>query len=142
VSRLTGRFFSPGPPVSSNNKTDHHDITEILCIHKIIKFTHKKAKHLTFYLYFQLGFKLRRVPCSISVYCASHTNKFTNTLYSCRKCTYIVYVYVVISDHADLQHVPIKTSTKLLNLHTKRQSIWRFTCISNWVSSYDAFPVR
>jgi hypothetical protein len=26
----TGRWFSPGPPVSSNNKTDRHDITEIL----------------------------------------------------------------------------------------------------------------
>jgi hypothetical protein len=26
----TGRSFSPGPPVSSINKTDHHDITEIL----------------------------------------------------------------------------------------------------------------
>jgi hypothetical protein len=30
MSRLTGRCFSPGPPVSSNNKTDHHDIAEIL----------------------------------------------------------------------------------------------------------------
>jgi hypothetical protein len=26
----TGRCFSPGPPVSSTNKTDHYDITEIL----------------------------------------------------------------------------------------------------------------
>ena len=26
----TGRWFSPGPPVSSTNKTDRHDITEIL----------------------------------------------------------------------------------------------------------------
>jgi hypothetical protein len=26
----TGRWFSPGPPVSSNNKTDRYDITEIL----------------------------------------------------------------------------------------------------------------
>ena len=26
----TGRWFSPGPPVSSTNKTDHHDIAEIL----------------------------------------------------------------------------------------------------------------
>ena len=25
----TGRWFSPGPPVSSTNKTDRHDITEI-----------------------------------------------------------------------------------------------------------------
>jgi hypothetical protein len=26
----TGRWFSPGPPVSSTNKTDRHDITELL----------------------------------------------------------------------------------------------------------------
>ena len=26
----TGRWFSPGPPVSSTNKTDRHDITKIL----------------------------------------------------------------------------------------------------------------
>jgi hypothetical protein len=26
----TGRWFSPGTPVSSINKTDRHDITEIL----------------------------------------------------------------------------------------------------------------
>ena len=27
---VTGRWFSPGPQVSSTNKTDHHGITEIL----------------------------------------------------------------------------------------------------------------
>ena len=27
---LAGRWFSPGTPVSSTNKNDHHDITEIL----------------------------------------------------------------------------------------------------------------
>ena len=27
---VTGRLFSPGPPVSSTNKTDRHDIAEIL----------------------------------------------------------------------------------------------------------------
>jgi hypothetical protein len=27
---VTGQWFSPGTPVSSTNKTDHHDITEIL----------------------------------------------------------------------------------------------------------------
>jgi hypothetical protein len=37
----TGRWFSPGTPVSSTNKTDHHDITEILL--KVIK--HHKPKH-------------------------------------------------------------------------------------------------
>jgi hypothetical protein len=30
----TGRGFSPGPPVSSANKTDRHDITEILSSNK------------------------------------------------------------------------------------------------------------
>jgi hypothetical protein len=28
--RQVGRGFSPGTPVSSSNKTDRHDITEIL----------------------------------------------------------------------------------------------------------------
>jgi len=27
---MAGQWFSPGPPVSSTNKTDRHDITEIL----------------------------------------------------------------------------------------------------------------
>ena len=27
---VTGRWFSPGPPISSTNNIDHHDITEIL----------------------------------------------------------------------------------------------------------------
>jgi hypothetical protein len=27
---VTGQWFSPGTPVSFTNKTDHHDITEIL----------------------------------------------------------------------------------------------------------------
>jgi negative regulator of genetic competence, sporulation and motility len=27
---VAGQWFSPGTPFSSNNKTDHHDITEIL----------------------------------------------------------------------------------------------------------------
>jgi len=27
---VTGRWFSPGPPVSSTNKTDRHVITEVL----------------------------------------------------------------------------------------------------------------
>jgi hypothetical protein len=27
---VTGQWFSPGPPVSSTNKTKSHDVTEIL----------------------------------------------------------------------------------------------------------------
>ena len=41
----TGRWFSPGPPVSSTNKTDCHDITEILLkvALNIIKQTNKSV---------------------------------------------------------------------------------------------------
>ena len=39
------RWFSPGPPVSSTNKTDRHDITEILLkvALNIIKQTNKQT---------------------------------------------------------------------------------------------------
>ena len=37
-----GRWFSPGPPVSSTNKTDRHDITEILL--KVVLNTIKQTK--------------------------------------------------------------------------------------------------
>jgi hypothetical protein len=30
ITRATGQWFSLDPPVSFTNKTDHHDITEIL----------------------------------------------------------------------------------------------------------------
>jgi hypothetical protein len=30
LSTYINKWFSPGPPVSSTNKTDRHDITEIL----------------------------------------------------------------------------------------------------------------
>jgi hypothetical protein len=42
----TGRWFSPGAPVSSTNKTDHHDITEILLKVALntIKQTRKKPR--------------------------------------------------------------------------------------------------
>jgi hypothetical protein len=39
---VTGRWFSPGPPVSSTNKTDCHDITEILLIHHQTNKTNKR----------------------------------------------------------------------------------------------------
>jgi hypothetical protein len=49
----TGRWFSPGHPVSSTNKTDRHDITEILLkvALNIIKQTNKQTnwrKHIRF----------------------------------------------------------------------------------------------
>ena len=44
---VTGQWFSPGPPVSSTNKTDSHDITEILLKVALntIKQTKKQAYH-------------------------------------------------------------------------------------------------
>ena len=41
----TGRWFSPGPPLSSTNKSDRHDITEILL--KVALNTTKKPKQIT-----------------------------------------------------------------------------------------------
>ena len=41
----TGRRFSPGPPVSSTNKTDRHDITEILL--KVALNTIKQTNQIT-----------------------------------------------------------------------------------------------
>jgi len=37
----TGRWFSPGTPVSSTNKTDYHDITEILLKVALITIKHQ-----------------------------------------------------------------------------------------------------
>ena len=42
----TGRWFSPGPPVSSTNKTDRYDITEILLI-VVLNTIKQPNKHLT-----------------------------------------------------------------------------------------------
>jgi hypothetical protein len=43
---VTGRWFSPGPPVYSTNKTDRHDITEIFMKVALntIKQTNKQTK--------------------------------------------------------------------------------------------------
>jgi len=43
----TDLWFSLGPPVSSTNKTDHHDITEILL--KVALNTIKQTNKQTYY---------------------------------------------------------------------------------------------
>ena len=45
--RQTGLWFSPGTPVSSNNKTDRHDIAEILL--KVSLNTNKTGYHVIRY---------------------------------------------------------------------------------------------
>jgi hypothetical protein len=53
---VTGRWFSPGSPVSSTNKTDRHEITEILLKMAlyIIKQTNKQTNKQTFSTIFRL----------------------------------------------------------------------------------------
>ena len=46
----TGRWFSPGPPVSSTNKTDRHDITEVLLKVPLNTIKHKTNKQAIFYV--------------------------------------------------------------------------------------------
>ena len=41
---MAGRWFSPGTPVSSTNKTDSHDITEILL--KVVLYTINQTNSL------------------------------------------------------------------------------------------------
>jgi hypothetical protein len=45
---VTGRWFSPGPPVSSTNKTNRHNIDEILLkvALRTIKQTNKQTEHI------------------------------------------------------------------------------------------------
>ena len=43
----TGGWFSPGPPVSATNKTDRHDITEILLKVALNTIKTNKFTHLT-----------------------------------------------------------------------------------------------
>ena len=52
----TGRWFSPGPPVSSTNKNERHDITEILLKVALstIKQTSKQTKSVLLCRYIEV----------------------------------------------------------------------------------------
>ena len=59
----TGQRFSPDPPVSSKNKTDRHDITEILLkvVLNTIKQTNKPTNlslNINFYYFYYFQMKL------------------------------------------------------------------------------------
>jgi hypothetical protein len=51
--------FSPGPPLSSTNKTDHHDITEILL--KVVLNTIKQTNKTIFF--FLIIFHSKKMQC-------------------------------------------------------------------------------
>jgi hypothetical protein len=95
-----GRWLSPGTPVSSNNKTDHHDITEVLLkvtLNTINPLTHKcipnvrylifftvynsKAKihHIRNLIYTDMGYTSRYYDYSRNASCALH-NSFSFSL--------------------------------------------------------------
>ena len=58
TSLATGLWFSTGPPVSSTNKADHHDITELLLKVALntIKQTNKQTWNQWYYRYSYICF--------------------------------------------------------------------------------------
>ena len=58
-SGMAGRWFSPGTPVSSNNKTDYHNITEILL--KVVLNTINQPSQLSSKYHFIIYKKLTQV---------------------------------------------------------------------------------
>jgi hypothetical protein len=62
----TGRWFSPGTPVSSTNKADQHDITEILLKHQNTNpnlFAYSRFDYIIMFFLLQNYFPLRRAKC-------------------------------------------------------------------------------
>ena len=55
-----GQWFSPGPPVSSSDKTDRHDITEILL--KVVLNTTKQTNKHVIVTDWDRGVQARRTP--------------------------------------------------------------------------------
>jgi hypothetical protein len=49
---MTSQWFSPGPPVFSTNKTDHHDIAEILL--KVGLNTAKETIYSLYYMHIKI----------------------------------------------------------------------------------------
>ena len=61
---VTGQWFSPGPLVSSTNKTDCHDITEILLkeVLSTIKQTISSDRNLLEVIYIKINFLISILP--------------------------------------------------------------------------------
>jgi hypothetical protein len=85
----TGRWFSPGPSVSSTNKTDRHDITEILL--KVALNTIKQTKQHQNTTKRKKHLSLKRtnfVPCSDWL-----PKGIVTRLYKNKYCVYMLCVY-------------------------------------------------
>jgi hypothetical protein len=75
----TGRWFSPGPMISSTNKTDRHDITEILLKVSVSGVKHHKTKPN---LYSYSGFYTKYITIQIIQFIYLKI-KFKNTFEPC-----------------------------------------------------------
>ena len=61
----TDRWFSPGPPVSSTNKIDRHDISEILL--KVTLNTIKPNQAFILWIFFSMSQKIQRL-CHVAMF--------------------------------------------------------------------------
>jgi hypothetical protein len=63
---MTGRWFSPGPPVFPTNKTDRHDITEILLKVVLITITltprNNRVFNIIFFKFLSEFYIIRLIP--------------------------------------------------------------------------------
>ena len=69
----TGRWFSPGTPVSSINKADRYDITEIVlkvALYNIILIL--SAKHGTKHIYVSINHSINQYNSNRDIYYSAH----------------------------------------------------------------------
>jgi hypothetical protein len=67
----SGQWFSPGTLVSSTNKTDHHNITEILLksgrnLNSLFNLTFNKSEHIWRLINLKTGIQTRHQKCQLS----------------------------------------------------------------------------
>ena len=91
IQLVTGRCFSLGTPVSSTNKTDNHDITEILLKVALNTINQKPFLYLQIITTFQglwPQFFFVRLPIQIKGPCQSHTKNMdiTALIYNFKTC--------------------------------------------------------
>jgi hypothetical protein len=135
----TARWFSPGPPVSSTNKTDRHDITEILLKAAL------STIHPPFVCVFLIAFRIKfyKQMC-ISYFARGRRGHgcmvvgFT-TSYAISACHYIVALSFVgggnrsypwnnrpaTSHRQHLSHIVVSSTPRLSGIRTHNIYCWK-----------------
>jgi hypothetical protein len=124
---VTGLWFSPGPPVSSTNKTDRHDITEILLKSKLFL----EDWYLLYFLAYCAPGKERDdatgncVDCLIGFYKHNNNNLFMN----CTACpdNYVTAATMSTSTDVDCVHF-------FLNLIPTNCTLWIWCRLCSFLS--------